>query len=101
MQALTLLVAGWLLGAAPPQKGPEPLPDDVVKAWAKVGAEVGWMGAKRQYGPLFTTKLEELDRTKGVPAFKFKVWRAGIVSKLPVPATSFGLDLSDTEVTDA
>jgi len=88
MHVMTLLMAGWLLGAAPPpQKGPEPLPDDVVKAWKKAGAEVGWMGRHRRYA-----------RT-AVPAFSVRDWRGGVLAKLPAPATPFGLSFSGT-VTD-
>jgi internalin A len=34
-------------------------------------------------------------------AFKFDRWTDGLLARLPVPAVPFGLDLSNTEVTDA
>src|SRR5262245_10832147 len=91
MQAVTLLLAGWMLGAAPPQTGPEPLPDDVVKAWKKAGAEVGWMGPDREGVLRFWEKHEGLDEKRTVPAFRLLVWREGMVAKLPAPARPFGL----------
>ena len=44
MRIAALVLAGCLtleVGAAP--KGPEPLPDDVVKAWARGRASPAWM----------------------------------------------------------
>ncbi|MCH7727775.1 MAG: hypothetical protein IH991_15035, partial [Planctomycetes bacterium] len=49
----------------------QPLPNDVVSAWEKAGASVGWFGSDRQYGFLqFNTKREVLDAARSVPAFK-------------------------------
>ena len=36
-----------------------------------------------------------------LPAFKFNRWTDGLSAGLPVPAVPFGLDLSETRVSDA
>ncbi len=70
--AAGLSSSGWLAAnqAAPePPDGDRtarPLPTDIVSAWKKAGAEVGWLD--RQYGlGLFIAKREELDAARTVP----------------------------------
>ena len=88
----------------------QPLPTDVVSAWEKAGASVGWFGpaSTGRFGPdrrngywQFNTQREELDVARSVPTFKIHAWREGMLAKLPAPARAFGLDLSETHVTDA
>jgi hypothetical protein len=74
------------------------LPGEIVAAWTKAGAKVGWLRPKR--GVLrFVT--EEPAEAGDLLAFKFDRWTDGLLARLPVPAVPFGLDLSNTEVTDA
>jgi internalin A len=83
---------------------PKPLPEEIVTAWKKAGAEVGWM------------RVDNFDllkpQTEGVPgdlpafgfsdrAFMGLPWEEGMLAKLPAPAAAFGLDLGFTPVTDA
>jgi hypothetical protein len=111
-----LLLTCFLLGpgqataqkvAAPPEKGPKSLPDDVVKAWKEAGAEVGWMWPLKitnEFNSVFLTferSREDLGGARVVPAFQFKNWRAEMIVKLPAPASAFGIDLGGTNVTDA
>ena len=80
----------------------QPLSPDVVSAWEKAGASVGWLGPDRQDGFWeFNTQREKLDAARSVPAFKIHVWREGMLANLPAPAREFGLDLSHAAVTDA
>ena len=103
----TLMVCGWLIlgsGTAPAQeKKAEGLPADVVAAWEKAGAEVGWMGpSHRPFGVLeFAARREGLAATRVVPAFRIKIWREGMLTKVPASAQAFGLDLSFSGMTDA
>src|SRR5207248_8587799 len=81
MRALALLMAGWLVGAGVVRadKAPEPLPDDVVKAWKEAGAEAGWLGPDLRDGTLhFEAKREDLgDAARAVPAFRVEAWTEG------------------------
>ena len=71
------------------------LPADLVAAWKKADARVGWMSVDRFGG--FGWFREDTEGKKGeVPAFAFFDWTAGVVAKLPQPQTVFGLDLSFT-----
>ncbi len=79
-----------------------PLSPDVVSAWEKAGASVGWLGPARQHGWWqFNANRDQLEAAHSVPAFKIHTWREGMLAKLPTPARAFGLDLSYTRVTDA
>ena len=63
------------------------LPAELVAAWKKAGAKVGWMTNDMFFG-------EGAVGQKGdVPAFYFQVWTPGVVVNLPQPQTAFGLDL--------
>jgi hypothetical protein len=79
------------------------LPADLVAAWEKAGARVGWMRlhTARLVGPTAFLPLKERPEADYVPAFQFRSWPEGVVPKLPAPAVSFGLDLRETKVTDA
>jgi len=76
---------------------PRPLPENIVKAWKDAGATVGWMKVDESGILNFLEKPE----AGAIPAFRFLKWKEGVVAKLPVPETSFGLYLSKTEVMDA
>jgi hypothetical protein len=94
-----LMIASSPVSAQAPDKKelPKPLPEAVVKAWEEAGAKVGWMKIN-EYG--HDTFINEAV-AGAVPAFKFQKWNNGMIATLPVPETSFGLDLKDVPVTDA
>ncbi|MEI7688207.1 MAG: hypothetical protein WCL32_24645 [Planctomycetota bacterium] len=93
------LVAGPFGFAGQPEKNglPRPLPENIVKAWKDAGATVGWMKVDESGILSFLENPE----AGAVPAFRFLKWKEGVVAKLPVPESSFGLYLSKTEVMDA
>ncbi len=85
---------------APSSAGSPSLPREVQQPWVRAGAEVGWLRIRSDIVTLdFQRKPEGL--VDAVPAFRFKVWNEGTLSKLPAPKTPFGLDLIGTEATDA
>src|SRR4029079_14523520 len=62
----------------------------------------GWLGPARHTGDLeFSTKREDLEARRTLPAFKIREWRAGMLAKLPAPARPFGLDLTEAEMRDS
>ena len=68
---------------------PKPLPEKIVTAWKEAGADVGWLRADQTgYQLLFVP--EQAGKPGDVPAFRFTVWQAGHLAKLPAPATAFG-----------
>jgi Leucine-rich repeat (LRR) protein len=101
-----LLLAGVKKGEAkkselPRADEPEslPLPSEVVRAWEKAGAQVGWMG-QDQFGRL-VFQATKVGLRAPVPAFRFGRWVEGVVSRLPAPGRAFGLALGNTRITDA
>ena len=76
---------------------PKPLSEKIVTAWKEAGADVGWIRTN-QYGYRFVQ--EQVGKPGDVPAFRFSVWQAGRLAKLPTPAVTFGLDLSFTSVAE-
>jgi Leucine-rich repeat (LRR) protein len=107
MRSALLLLTCLVLGAgpAPAQKPPQPLPDDIVKAWGKAGAESGWM-APVAWRLVFRNKPADLKKLAGVnaaaavPTFKFFVWPKAL-DRLPAPARPFGLHQFEIGLTDA
>ncbi len=99
------IVTGQIVFAAQPSNTvqpdkkdlPQPLPDNIVKAWTDAGATAGWMKYDNDLGLFFLEKPE----VGVVPAFKFAKWKEGVVAKLPVPQGQFGLYLAKTEMQDA
>jgi internalin A len=81
---------------------PTPLPEDIEKAWAAAGAEIGWMRIDvRMYGPMILTFVPRDKGQKGdIPAFRLRAWQAGLLPKLPEPQVPFGLDLTRLPLTD-
>src|SRR5260370_5763137 len=98
-----ILLVASLVGAVPAAAGqeqrPEPFPAEVVGAWFKAGAQIGWLGADRFGNREFRAGGE--GKNGEVPAFLFGVWPAGAVAKLPQPPRAFGLILTGSKVTDA
>src|SRR6516164_3739185 len=94
--SLSLAALSMLLGtsrsphaARALKETPMPLPDDVVKAWKKAGAVVGWMG-HRWNGDLEFSAVDPKPNHP-IPAFNFNAWKNDIVAKLPPPAAPFGI----------
>jgi hypothetical protein len=100
MRALifAMVLAAGQCGLADDKKGqPMPLPDNVIKAWKEAGATVGWMKVEDSGVLSFIEKPE----AGAIPAFRFAKWKDGVVPKLPVPESLFGLDISGTDLMDA
>ncbi len=101
--ALALLATFCPAGVAVPRRtsnhAPKPLPAQIVAAWKKAGAEVGWVSVESSS---WITFLSEKQGVAGaIPAFRFSSWKAGVFAALPAPPAAFSLDLSLTRVTDA
>ncbi len=75
----------------------QPLPGELVAAWTKAGATVGWMKVEPGW-VLFQERVE--GKPGGVPAFKFREWTGGVMGKLPPPQQAFGLELNSRPVRD-
>src|SRR5262245_19804189 len=82
-----------------PDAAPTELPPEVVAAWQKAGARVGCVRVE-VFGDLRFLP-EKAGKAGEVPAFQFSPWKGGVLAKLPAPAVPFGLDLFDTQLTDA
>ena len=77
-----------------------PLPPEVIIAWKKAGASIGWMD--RQYGWFHTGWFHTEEGKPGeVPAFRFTKLDPKALRQLPRPDRAFGLCLSYTRVSDA
>src|SRR5262245_7755474 len=94
--ALSLGFATSSAMAEDASKSVAPLSADVVTAWTKAGAEVGWT----KYG-FVDFRSGDVGIKGEVPAFSFSVWTDGFVGKLPQPQRAFGLSLFGTKITDA
>src|SRR4051812_37495818 len=74
----------------PRGKAAEPLPKELVETWNNAGAEAGSL-SDSAFTFLFRPEGAEGPLPR-LPAFHFgDSWRVGLVAKLPVPATPFGL----------
>jgi hypothetical protein len=105
----------WMAAQEPApvqQAVPKPLPQEIVDAWKKAGAEVGWMRAipdihnqGKRWWPFRSLYLQFRIGGEGEPgewpAFRFIIWKPGVLASLPPPPAPFGLDLSLTLVRDA
>ena len=80
---------------------PKPLPEKIVTAWEKAGAEVGWLRVDHDAYSWFVR--EQVGKPGDVPAFCFSsiVWQRGLLAKLPPRRRRSGLELGFTKVTDA
>src|ERR1700677_1350152 len=97
--ALALILLGGPRGLAQKQGSASPLPADIVAAWSKAGARVGWL-VPSEYG--FLGFQAQANGTDGeVPAFHFENWHPGVLGQLPKPEGAFGLCLYRTQIADA
>src|SRR5579859_2212657 len=105
----TLTVLAWLMlgvlsapaAPAPASKDPpQPFPKEIVTAWQKVGARVGWMGLSSDGSPDFAETPDGL--RDAAPAFGFysSPWKGGAIAHLPAPEVPFGLVLQSLPVKD-
>ena len=74
------LSASCLLAA---EARPAPLPTEVVQAWEKAGARVGWLG--NHPGGYLAFESEPEGLADVTPAFQITVWRPGMLGKLAAP----------------
>jgi hypothetical protein len=98
-----LLSVGSSLGQSDGAVGKEKLrrlPEEVVKQWRAAGAAVGWL-CVGEYG--FIEFVGESRAKAGdLPGFRFPTWPGdGVTEKLPDPGVPFGVNLSDSRITDA
>jgi hypothetical protein len=88
-----------------PAKAPRPLPEAVVDAWRKAGAQVGWMGWNEVPGDeyaMLAFRFGGEGKAGEVPAFRFLAWpKAETLRKLPVPQSGFGFFHRTTHLADA
>jgi internalin A len=90
---------------APAEQKPTPLPEDIEKAWAAAGAEIGWMRMLHmgeQMPDIYTLTFVPRDvaQSGDIPAFRLRALEAGLLAKLPEPQVPFGLDLTKLPLTD-
>ena len=76
------------------------LAPEVIQAWEKTGAVAGWFGKDEDDSLVFRVRLGD-GLKEPVPAFELREWERGVLEKLPVPETPFGLSLNGTSVGDA
>lgn len=76
------------------------MPADVVGAWQRAGASVGWMKPDTWGRLEFHREREQTDR-HNLPAFQFCTWEKGVVETLPAPPVAFGLSLRGIAVADS
>src|SRR5436305_1547097 len=102
--ALAWVLSGATAAPEDPTKSVPSLPKEMQAAWQDAGARVGWMGRNRLGERSFRSETGE-GKPGEVPAFRWPcgagLWQAGTLGNLPPPGRAFGLDLSDTNVTDA
>src|SRR5262249_40282895 len=81
-------------------KAPPPLPEDMVAAWEKAGAEPGWV-VRDDEGYLRTYYGGSAWKPGHLRSVWFHDWKLGVLAKLPLPAYPFGISLHGTQVDDA
>src|SRR4051794_35829888 len=101
---MVVLTAGFLGCASQqaddPGKRPGPFAADVQEPWQNAGAEVGWL-IPNDRGSLLL-RPEKEGKEGELPGFQFvKVWKDGVLTKLPTPQHDFGLSFRLAQVTDA
>jgi hypothetical protein len=77
---LAVLVNGGSPGAAlgqGPGKLPAALPPELVAAWKKAGADVGWMRVNESGILRFLS--DKAGKAGDVPAFRFSSWKKGVL----------------------
>ena len=107
LAAIALLATCGLRGSAAPPAAKNdasaPLPKEIVEAWTKAGAEVGWTRVGDFQWLPFLHKEEGM--AGDLPVFQFPAeppspWKEGLLARLPAPAAAFGLDFNATQITD-
>ena len=100
--AIAMFTTGVITALAGPLPGkndpPKPLPEEIVLAWKKAGADVCWLRVNRGGGFEFPPDAESV--AGDLPAFRFYGWKEGLLANLPAPTAPFGLDLGHARVTD-
>ncbi|MEZ6142825.1 MAG: hypothetical protein R3B84_19860 [Zavarzinella sp.] len=69
----------------------EPLADEIVRAWEKAGAMIGWMKVD-SFGHINFHNEQEHG---AIPAFSFKYWNNEAIDSLPPPRKPFGISIVD------
>src|SRR6516225_6775555 len=77
-----------------------PLPADVVAAWEKAGAHVGWMKWRDEREDFAFRQGTDAGQPGEVPAFRLRLIPPGKLASLPSPPVPFGLDFRLSDVTD-
>jgi hypothetical protein len=95
---LGVILTPCALAAADP-KGPEPLPEDLIRTWKDAKADARWLGTDPYGTPRGGNRPEDLFRVD-VPGFCITGCKAGVLAKLPIPGKPFGLILTGSGVTD-
>jgi RNA polymerase sigma factor (sigma-70 family) len=88
-------VAAQQLAGTAVQHSSDAVPRDSRAAWEAAGAQSGWMNQQGAWDDSANGRRGE------IPAFLFKQWTPGVISRLPPPALGFGLVLNSTNITDA
>src|SRR5688572_25341162 len=88
LAVLVVLGACGLRGVAAPAPArkdpPKHLPQEVVRAWKKAGAIVGWMRVDKH--DFLLLRPEEEGGAGGLPAFRIPFANVALLAKLPAPA---------------
>jgi hypothetical protein len=108
--ALLILAGVSFSGAARAEEPahPKPLPPAIVQAWAKAGAEAGWIKVSafgwhefrslqdESVGDLFEFNVPGptlFTARPKTPGFRVAEWKPGLLTGLAPPPEAFGLDL--------
>src|SRR6516162_4261566 len=97
-------VCGFGILADPPSAKKDPrkhLPPEIVAAWKKAGAEVGWMPVDEFRMTLFRPANAGVAGDLPAMSFSYPSYKEGVLANLPIPADAFGLDFTSTLLTDA
>src|SRR5262249_42230829 len=96
----SLVLFFGIAAAASSQPAASEIDPNVVAAWKKANAQAGWFSLS-ETGPREVSKSKPAD--PALPAFRFLVFKAGGIPKLPPPAVPFALDLraAGSSTTDA
>jgi Leucine-rich repeat (LRR) protein len=89
------------VGNASAASDPKPLPNNIIFAWEKAGAQFGWLNLDEQ-GEEYLTVGSLTGQPGEIPEFNFSFqrWTPGVFGQLPAPNQNFGLDLSASDISD-
>ena len=95
---LAIFLAASGVAVAADVEAPKPLPADIVAAWKKAGAEVGWMSVRQaQLG----VDTEGKPPTGGIPGFRLVgAEHLNALGTLPSPDVAFGLEVGRMPLRD-